>query len=169
MPVTLILLVVAMGFGVLSAVATQSWVAAGLQALAVVGVILGKEGVRRLLIVNAIGNLAVLGTMLALALLEHANRPRPELVLSMAVLGWSLLASGFYLWCLTRRNVQVWMFQRCLLGGAGLSQPSYAFFNAPMSSLTILSMASVTRLDRASSSVAIISSMTAGTICQRRP
>ncbi len=116
MPTKLIVLCVWMAIGVVAGLYTESFVSAGLQALALLGVMAGKEGVRKLLIVLYILTAGVSGTTFVLVAFMQGGasgsvaRVAPSLVLALL----SVLPSLYGIWCLTRSDVQRWMFRKSM-------------------------------------------------------
>lgn len=121
MPIKLIVLVLLMSLNVAASVYTGSFVSAVLQMLLVMGLIAGKEGIRRLLIVLSIINAGVVLVPVLMMLMGarvSISRSANEMVLFISLL--ALAAPLFAVWVLTRKDVQVWMFKRSMgIEGAG--------------------------------------------------
>jgi hypothetical protein len=98
---------------------SAGWVALLLDAVLLLGVLKGKEGARNLLMLLAVGGLLVgaFGAVLVGLVLVAGHVSGGDLGVVLLMLAGTtivLLQNGFALWCLSRRDVQSWMFQRSL-------------------------------------------------------
>ncbi|HTQ45162.1 MAG TPA: hypothetical protein VMI75_20520 [Polyangiaceae bacterium] len=134
MPNKLKVLIGLIGIGMLGSLAsglqgsTSGWLSFLLDAALLAGVLKGKEGARNFLMLLAVLGLlgGVFGVVLTLiAVLAGGVHGGSELLLVFAIGGVSVLVlaqNAFALWCLSRRDVQNWMFQKSL-GAMGADAP----------------------------------------------
>jgi hypothetical protein len=114
MPTKLKILVGLLGLSIALALVSMSWVTAVVNALLLLGVLKGNEGVRTLLIM--LGALGLCGNAIVfiVAALGLANG---YAVLALIAVAAGLLGTaqcGYFIWCLQQRDVQRWMFKRTM-------------------------------------------------------
>jgi hypothetical protein len=126
MPNKLKVLVGMIGLGMLLSLvgglrgSASGWVSFLFDLLLLLGVLKGKEGARNLLMLFAVLGLltGVFGIVLALmAAPSVVGGSTSDWIAIVAIALTSLvilIQNGFALWCLSRRDVQNWMFQRSL-------------------------------------------------------
>lgn len=98
---------------------TAGWLSLVLNAFLLLGLVKGKEGARTFLMLLAgIGVLVgVFGVVIFAIAASVAHSSRSDLMALAAIGATSLLVlaqNAFALWCLSRRDVQQWMFRKSL-------------------------------------------------------
>jgi uncharacterized membrane protein YadS len=114
MPSKLKVLIGLLAVSIVLAVVSQSWFVVGLNALLLIGVLKGNEGVRTLLI--GLGFLGICGNaaiMILAAMVGTAGNDLIALVV-MATGVFGIFQSGFFIWCLRQADVQSWMFRKTM-------------------------------------------------------
>ncbi len=112
MPTKLKVLVGLMGLSIALNIASQSWISVIIGGLLLFGVLKGSEGVRNILMFFAvIGLLFGVFAMVTTGALLIASGGLAGIV-ARGGLGVSMDESAFLLWCLSQKDVQMWMFHR---------------------------------------------------------